>query len=67
MYRGIPACAGLRRMVLHKSCDRGDIYYVLTCECSALLDNVVASARALPALRARLVGYTGIYKLMSAS
>ena len=54
-------------MVLHKSCDSGDIYYILTCECSSLLDNVVASARALPTLRARLVGYTGMYKLMAAS
>ncbi|XP_037087929.1 uncharacterized protein LOC119108464 [Pollicipes pollicipes] len=67
LYRSIPASAGLRRMVLHKACGDGDIYYVLTCECSSLLDNVVASARALPALRARLVGYTGIYKLMAVS
>ena len=67
MYRGIPACAGLRRMVLHKSCDKGDIYYILSCECSTLLDNVVASVRALPTLRARLVGYIGVYKLMAAS
>ena len=67
LYRTIPKRAGLRRIVLHKSCDSdtGDIYYVLSCEYSRLLDDVVATVKTLPALRARLVGYTGIYKPMA--
>ncbi|XP_037071076.1 uncharacterized protein LOC119092204 [Pollicipes pollicipes] len=67
LYRSIPKRAGLRRMVLHKSCDGGDIYYVLCCECSRLLDDVVATVQSLPALRARLIGYTGVYKPMAVS
>ena len=54
--------------MLHKSCaDSGDIHYVLSCECSRLLDDVVSTVGTLPKLRARLIGYTGIYKPMAVS
>ncbi|XP_043246497.1 uncharacterized protein LOC122394024 [Amphibalanus amphitrite] len=67
LYRTIPKRAGLRRIVLHKSydSDTGDIFYILSCEYSRLLDDVVSTVKTLPALRARLIGYTGIYKPMA--
>lgn len=74
LYRTIPECAGLRRIVMHKSSDEHGsstggasannqhVYYVLCCECSHMLDCVVETVRGLPALRGRLIGYTGIYR-----
>lgn len=62
MYRYLPKSVGLRRITLHKSISQGDKMYLLICECSQLQDNLSAAAILLPALRARLCGYTGLYR-----
>ncbi|KAJ8674036.1 hypothetical protein QAD02_005298 [Eretmocerus hayati] len=62
MYRYLPKCVGLRRITLHKSMSNGDKMYLLVCECSQLQENLSAAAILLPALRARLCGYVGLYR-----
>jgi hypothetical protein len=63
IYRYLPAGAGLRRISLHKSLSpKGDKMYILICECCNLLNDVTVCALLLPALRARLTGYTGIFR-----
>lgn len=62
LYRYLPKSAGLRRITLHKSISSGDKMYLLLCECSNFLENLSAAAILLPALRARLCGYTGLYR-----
>ncbi|XP_051154062.1 uncharacterized protein LOC127277205 isoform X2 [Leptopilina boulardi] len=62
MYRYLPKSVGLRRITLHKSMSQGDKMYLLICECSQLQDNLSAAAILLPALRARLCGYIGLYR-----
>ncbi|KAG5894077.1 hypothetical protein JTB14_003934 [Gonioctena quinquepunctata] len=63
IYRYLPQAAGLRRITLHKSLSpKGDKMYILLCECANLLTDVTAFALILPALRARLTGYTGIFR-----
>ncbi|XP_048510982.1 uncharacterized protein LOC105685517 isoform X2 [Athalia rosae] len=62
IYRYLPKSVGLRRITLHKSMSHGDKMYILICECSQLQDNLSAAAILLPALRARLCGYTGLYR-----
>ncbi|XP_015840525.1 uncharacterized protein LOC660922 isoform X1 [Tribolium castaneum] len=63
IYRYLPAAAGLRRISLHKSLSpKGDKMYILICECCNLLSDVTVCALILPALRARLTGYTGIFR-----
>ncbi|XP_023702991.1 uncharacterized protein LOC111862102 isoform X4 [Cryptotermes secundus] len=62
LYRYLPKSAGLRRITLHKSISSGDKIYLLLCECSNFLENLSAAALLLPALRARLCGYTGLYR-----
>ncbi|XP_076235581.1 uncharacterized protein LOC143179983 isoform X1 [Calliopsis andreniformis] len=62
IYRYLPKSVGLRRITLHKSMSQGDKMYLLICECSQLQDNLSAAAILLPALRARLCGYTGLYR-----
>ncbi|XP_069695107.1 uncharacterized protein [Periplaneta americana] len=62
LYRYLPKSAGLRRITLHKSISSGDKMYLLLCECSNFLENLSSAALLLPALRARLCGYTGLYK-----
>lgn len=62
MYRYLPKSVGLRRITLHKSISQGDKMYLLICECSQLQDNLSAAAILLPALRARLCGYIGLYR-----
>lgn len=67
LYRHLPKSVGLRRITLHKSAAlRGDKLYLLLCECSNFLENVNSAAQLLPALRARLCGYTGIYRVAAA-
>lgn len=63
MYRYLPKSAGLRRITLHKSVSGGDKLYLLMCECAYLLDDLSAAAKLLPALRARLCGYTALYRV----
>lgn len=63
IYRYLPMRAGLKKITLHKSLSpRGDKMYILLCECSNLLNDITVCALLLPALRARLTGYTGIFK-----
>nr|CAH7760028.1 unnamed protein product [Callosobruchus chinensis] len=63
IYRYLPSAAGLRRISLHKSLSpKGDKMYILLCECANLLNDVSVCALLLPALRARLTGYTGIFR-----
>ncbi|XP_049846172.1 uncharacterized protein LOC126469865 isoform X2 [Schistocerca serialis cubense] len=62
LYRYLPKSVGLRRITLHKSLSSGDKMYLLLCECSNFLENLSAAALLLPALRARLCGYTGLYR-----
>ncbi|KAG8038704.1 hypothetical protein G9C98_000259 [Cotesia typhae] len=62
IYRYLPKSVGLKRITLHKSMSQGDKMYMLICECSQLQDNLSAAAILLPALRARLCGYTGLYR-----
>ncbi|XP_065170980.1 uncharacterized protein [Atheta coriaria] len=63
IYRYLPAHAGLKRISLHKSLSpKGDKMYILVCECANLLNDVTVSALLLPALRARLTGYTGLFR-----
>lgn len=62
LYRYLPKSVGLRRITLHKSLSSGDKMYLLMCECSNFMDNLSAAAILLPALRARLCGYTGLYR-----
>ncbi|XP_073846254.1 uncharacterized protein isoform X4 [Musca autumnalis] len=63
LYRYLPRTAGLRRISLHKSTSqRGDKMYLLICECAELLKDINAAAVLIPALRARLCGYTGLYR-----
>nr|XP_036230778.1 uncharacterized protein LOC106614160 isoform X1 [Bactrocera oleae]XP_036230779.1 uncharacterized protein LOC106614160 isoform X1 [Bactrocera oleae] len=63
LYRYLPRAAGLRRIALHKSTSqRGDKMYLLVCECADLLKDISSAAFLIPALRARLCGYTGLYK-----
>lgn len=40
----------------------GDKMYLLICECSDLLKDLSAAAYLVPAMRARLCGYTAIYR-----
>lgn len=63
IYRYLPQRAGLRKISLHKSLSpKGDKMYVLMCECANLLPDVTVCALLLPALRARLTGYTGLFR-----
>ncbi|XP_018565505.1 uncharacterized protein LOC108906670 isoform X1 [Anoplophora glabripennis] len=63
IYRYLPTAAGLRRISLHKSLSpKGDKMYILLCECANLLNDITVCALILPALRARLTGYTGIFR-----
>lgn len=62
IYRYLPRSAGLRRITLHKSQLTGDKLYLLIVECTNFLPNFSAAAALIPALRARLCGYTGIYR-----
>lgn len=63
IYRYLPQAAGLRKISLHKSLSpKGDKMYILLCECANLLADITVCAIILPSLRARLTGYTGIYR-----
>lgn len=61
--RYLPRSVGMRRISLHKSVStKGDKMYLLVCECADLLKDLSAAAVLIPALRARLCGYTGLYR-----
>ncbi|CAF4850433.1 unnamed protein product [Pieris macdunnoughi] len=63
IYRHLPHSVGLRKIALHKSvATHGDKMYLLVCECANLLDDLSGAAMLITALRARLCGYTGLYR-----
>ncbi|XP_022193472.1 uncharacterized protein LOC111051300 isoform X1 [Nilaparvata lugens] len=62
IYRYLPKSVGLRRITLHKSLGSGDKLYLLLVECSNFMQDLTAAAVLIPALRARLCGYTGLYR-----
>lgn len=63
LCRYLPRSVGMRRIALHKSVSiKGDKMYLLVCECSELLKDISAAAVLIPAIRARLCGYTGLYR-----
>lgn len=66
-FRYLPRSVGMRRIALHKSVSvKGDKMYLLVCECADLLKDISAAAVLIPALRARLCGYTGLYRPIQA-
>ncbi|XP_012545264.2 uncharacterized protein LOC101745759 isoform X1 [Bombyx mori] len=63
LYRHLPNTVGMRKIALHKSvAAHGDKMYLLVCECANLLDDLSGAAMLITALRARLCGYTGLYR-----
>lgn len=59
----LPRSVGMRRIALHKSISaKGDKMYLLVCECSDLLTEISSAAVLIPTIRARLCGYTGLYR-----
>lgn len=63
IYRHLPHNVGMRKIALHKSvASQGDKMYLLVCECANLMDNLSGAAMLITALRARLCGYTGLYR-----
>lgn len=67
IFRYLPRAVGLRRIALHKSVSaKGDKMYLLVCECADLLKEISSAAILIPALRARLCGYTGLYRPIQA-
>ncbi|KAJ6646663.1 hypothetical protein Bhyg_01876 [Pseudolycoriella hygida] len=67
LYRYLPRSVGMRRITLNKSVSiKGDKMYLLVCECADLLKDISAAAVLIPALRARLCGYTGLYRPIQA-
>lgn len=49
-------------MFISAIANNGDKMYLLICECSNLLMDLNAAAYLIPALRARLCGYTAIFR-----
>ncbi|KAJ0183476.1 hypothetical protein K1T71_001452 [Dendrolimus kikuchii] len=63
LYRNLPHTVGMRKIALHKSvAAHGDKMYLLVCECANLMDDLSGAAMLVTALRARLCGYTGLYR-----
>ncbi|PZC78192.1 uncharacterized protein LOC110376076 isoform X1 [Helicoverpa armigera] len=63
LYRHLPHTVGMRKIALHKSvAAHGDKMYLLVCECANLMDDLSGAAMLVTALRARLCGYTGLYR-----
>ena len=74
LYKNLPQSVELRRITLHKSSTNVStasisseaaeaVTYVLLVECSNFLDHIGEAANLLPILRARICGYTGIFKV----
>ena len=80
LYKNLPRNVGLRRLTLHKSATGPNVNYILLVECSHFLDNInqvvdkryqeklstlyFQAANLLPVLRARICGYTGIFRIV---
>lgn len=64
LYKNLPKAVGLRRITLHKSVtSEREVVYLLLVECSHFMDHIGEAANLLPVLRARICGYTGIYRV----
>ena len=66
LYKNLPKAVGLRRVTLHKSYNGEsgkDTVYLLLVECSHFMAHVGEAANLLPILRARICGYTGIFRV----
>lgn len=64
LYKNLPRNVGLKRLTLHKSATGPQVNYILLVECSHFLDNINQAANLLPVLRARISGYTGIFRVV---
>ncbi len=63
LYKNLPRGVGLRRITLHKSLNLNqEVVYFLLVECSHFMDHIGEAANLLPILRARICGYTGIFR-----
>ena len=65
LYKNLPKTVGLRRITIHKSSSTpgGGVTYLLLVECTQFMDHIGEAANLLPILRARICGYTGIYRV----
>ena len=64
LYKNLPKPVGLRRITLHKSCSpTQEVTYLLMVECTHFMDHIGEAANLLPILRARICGYTGIFRV----
>lgn len=65
LYKNLPKAVELRRITLHKSIveSQQHVTYILLVECANFMDHIGEAASLLPILRARICGYTGIYRV----
>jgi len=64
LYKNLPKAVGLRRVALHKSItNEEEVVYLLLVECTHFMDHIGEAANLLPILRARICGYTGIFRV----
>ena len=64
LYKNLPKPVGLRRITLHKSSSpTPEVTYLLLVECSNFMEHIGEAANLLPILRARICGYTGIFRV----
>jgi len=64
LYKNLPRAVGLRRITLHKSVsNEQEVVYLLLVECTHFMDHIGEAANLLPILRARICGYTGIFRV----
>jgi hypothetical protein len=65
LYKNLPRACGLRRITLHKSINiNNEVVYFLLVECSNFMEHIGEAANLLPILRARICGYTGIFRVV---
>jgi len=63
LYKNLPRGVGLRRITLHKCMNlKQEVVYILLVECSHFMEHIGEAANLLPVLRARICGYTGIFR-----
>ena len=64
LYKNLPKPVGLRRITLHKSSSpTPEVTYLLLVECTHFMNHIGEAANLLPILRARICGYTGIFRV----
>lgn len=63
LYKSLTSEVGLKRITLHKSSPQnGTLHYVLMCDCTNFLTCFNKAVKAVPSLRMRLCGDTGLYR-----